>query len=76
MADVAALDLRWNPGPDAAALVELLYAALDEFEPQAIHDSESADGWRVFFKTGPRRDAAAAALRASFGDSSQCPVDR
>ena len=68
MADVAALDLRWNPGPDAAALVELLYAALDEFEPQAIHDVESADGWRVFFKTIPQRDAAAAALRASFGD--------
>ena len=68
MADVAALDLRWNPGPDAAALVELLYAALDEFEPQAIHDVESADGWRVFFKTSPQRDAAAAALRASFGD--------
>jgi ribosomal protein L11 methyltransferase len=68
LADVAALDLRWNPGPDAAALVELLYAALDEFEPQAIHDLESADGWRVFFKTSPRRDAAAAALRATFGD--------
>ena len=67
MADVAALDLRWNPGPDAAALVELLYAALDEFEPQAIHDVESADGWRVFFKTSPQRDAAAAAL-GSFGD--------
>jgi ribosomal protein L11 methyltransferase len=68
LADVAALDLRWNPGPDAAALVELLYAALDEFEPQAIHDIESADAWRVFFKTCPQRDAAAAALRASFGD--------
>ena len=68
MADVAALDLRWNPGPDAAAQVELLYAALDEFQPQAIHDVESADGWRVFFKTSPQRDAAAATLRASFGD--------
>ena len=68
MADVAALDLRWNPGPDAAALVELLYAALDEFGPQAIHDVESADGWRVFFKTSPQRDAAAAALRATFSD--------
>ncbi len=68
MADVAALDLRWDSGPDSAALVELLYATLDEFEPQAIHDIESADGWRVFFKTSPQRDAAAAALRASFGD--------
>jgi ribosomal protein L11 methyltransferase len=68
LADVAALDLRWNPGPDAAALVDLLYATLDEFEPQAIHDAESADGWRVFFKTSLQRNAAAAALSASFGD--------
>jgi ribosomal protein L11 methyltransferase len=68
LADVAALDLRWDSGPDSAALVELLYATLDEFEPQAIHDVESADGWRVFFKTSPQRDAAAAALRVSFGD--------
>lgn len=68
MADVAALDLRWNPGPDAATLVELLYATLDEFEPQAIHDVEPADGWRVFFKTSLQRDAAAAAVKASFGD--------
>jgi ribosomal protein L11 methyltransferase len=68
LADVAALDLRWNPGPDAAALVDLLYATLDEFEPQAIHDAESADGWRVFFRTSPQRDAAAVALHASFSD--------
>jgi ribosomal protein L11 methyltransferase len=68
LADVPALDLRWNPGPDSVVLAELLHAALDEFQPQAIHDIESADGWRVFFKTSPQRDAAAAALRASFGD--------
>jgi ribosomal protein L11 methyltransferase len=68
LADVPALDLRWNPGPDSVVLAELLHAALDEFHPQAIHDIESADGWRVFFKTSPQRDAASAALRASFGD--------
>ena len=48
--------------------MELLYAALDDFQPQAIHDIESADGWRVFFKSSPQRDGAAAALRSSFGD--------
>ena len=68
MADVPALDLRWNAGPDSVAIVELLHAALDEFQPQAIHDVESADGWRVFFKTSPQRDAAAATLRGSLRD--------
>ena len=68
MAEFPALDLEWRPGPDVAELVELLYALLDEFEPQAIHDHESAGGWRVFFKTPRQRDAAAAARRASFGD--------
>ncbi len=65
MADFPALDLRWRSGPESPeldALAELLHAALDEFEPQAIHDHESADGWRVFFKTARHRDAAAAAL--------------
>ena len=36
--------------------------------PQAIHEHDSADGWRVFFRTFPQRDAAAEALRASLGD--------
>jgi ribosomal protein L11 methyltransferase len=68
LAEFPALDLQWRPGPDVPELVELLHALLDEFEPQAIHDPESGDGWRVFFKTPRQRDAAAAALRASFGD--------
>jgi ribosomal protein L11 methyltransferase len=68
LVEFPALDLQWRPGPNAAELVELLHACLDEFGPQAIHDHESGDGWRVFFKTGRERDAAGAALRASFGD--------
>jgi ribosomal protein L11 methyltransferase len=48
--------------------MELLYAALDDFQPQAIHDIEAADGWRVFFKSSHQRDGAAEALSASFGD--------
>ena len=66
----AALDLRWRSGPGAPErrTCELLHAQLDEFEPQAIHDDESADGWRVFFRSARHRDDAAAALRATLGD--------
>ena len=67
MASFPALDLQWRSGPDVAELVELLYAQIDEFEPQAIHDHESADGWRVFFRSPLQRDAAVEALRSSFG---------
>jgi len=63
-----ALDLSWRSGSDAAELCELVQALLDDFEPQAIHEHESADGWRTFFKTARQRDAAADALRASLGD--------
>jgi ribosomal protein L11 methyltransferase len=70
LADFPALDLRWRPGPESPeldGLRELIHAVLDEFEPQAIHNHESAEGWRVFFKTPGRRDAAAAALATSLG---------
>jgi ribosomal protein L11 methyltransferase len=67
LVEFPALDLQWRPGQDIAELVEMLHVLLDEFEPQAIHDHESADGWRVFFKTPRKRDAAAEAFRASFG---------
>jgi ribosomal protein L11 methyltransferase len=72
-----ALDLTWPVSADAGALVELLHGHLDEFEPQAIHDHESADGWRVFFKTPALRDAARAALRASLGNRlvGVCAID-
>jgi ribosomal protein L11 methyltransferase len=64
-----ALDLGWTPGPETVVLIDLLYAALDEFEPIAIEDRPAAasgragEGWRVFFRTPVQRDSAAAALR-------------
>ena len=67
MGSVPALDLRWRSGPDAEILVDLLYLALDDLEPLAIHDHETADGWRVFFRNSAYRDAAASALRAAAG---------
>ncbi len=72
MANFAALDLRWRSGPDAPHAsedtCELIHAHLDAFAPQAILDDESADGWRVFFKSSTQRDDAAEALRAALGD--------
>ena len=68
MADAPALDLSWRSGSDAAPLAELLYAALDDFEPIAIHEQDTADGWRVFFRTIDSRDEAASALRELFGE--------
>ena len=67
MASYPALDLRFALGPGAGALQDLLYAELDAFEPLAIHDHDAGDGWRVFFRTGAQRQAAAAALAASLG---------
>lgn len=57
-----ALDLRYTPAATAADLEELVYAALDDLEPTAIQEHESADGWRVFFRTFPQRDRAATTL--------------
>jgi ribosomal protein L11 methyltransferase len=71
LADFPALDLQWRSGPESPeldVLRELIHAVLDEFEPQAVHDHESADGWRVFFKTAGHRDSAAATLSAALGD--------
>jgi ribosomal protein L11 methyltransferase len=65
---VPALDLSWGSAADTARLTELierLHATLDDFEPLAIQDHENADGWRIFFRTGAQRDAAADALRRS-----------
>lgn len=65
MAEYPALDLQFldSPGPDVF-LRERLYAVLDDFEPSAIHEDESGDAWRVFFRTSELRDAAAAHLAA------------
>ena len=68
MGDYPALDLQWRSGPDAAEICDLLYALLDDFEPHAFHEGESADRWRVFFKTPEQRDAATAAVRTFLGD--------
>lgn len=67
MALYPALDLRYPPGPGAGALQDLLYAELDEFEPIAIHEHETGDGWRVFFRSAALRDRAAQALAAMPG---------
>jgi ribosomal protein L11 methyltransferase len=67
LASVPALDLRFAPGPGAGALQDFLYAELDAFEPIAIQEHESGDGWRVFFRAGADRDAARAALVSEFG---------
>ena len=61
-----ALDLRFSPGPGAGSLQDFLYAELDSYEPVAIQEHDSGDGWRVFFRTRRQRDAARVALRAEF----------
>jgi ribosomal protein L11 methyltransferase len=53
---------------DADVFRELLYAALDDFDPIAFYDSEAEDGLRVFFRDVPARDRAAAALKETFFD--------
>lgn len=68
MASYPALDVQYPPAPDAGALHDLLYAALDPFEPLAIQESETGDGWRVFFRLASHRDNAQAALASAFGD--------
>ena len=55
------------PGPASSVLQELLHATLDDFQPQAIAEHETADGWRVFFRSTAQRDAAITALRDRFG---------
>jgi ribosomal protein L11 methyltransferase len=77
LAKYPALDLRFAPGPGAGTLQDFLYAELDAFEPVAIHEPESADGWRVFFRTASDRDAARSALRAEFRNAllELSPVD-
>ena len=56
------MDLRFAAGPPAERLEALLYATLDDFEPIAIQEHETADGWLVFFRERGSRDAAAQAV--------------
>jgi ribosomal protein L11 methyltransferase len=72
LADYPALDLTWQR-PPATSELDLLYAFLDDFEPLAIHEREDGDGLRVFFRTGVRRDDAAAALGREFAGRLERP---
>jgi ribosomal protein L11 methyltransferase len=66
LGDSPALEVTFlaAPGPDAF-LRERLYALLDDFEPLAIHEDDSGDTWRVFFRSAIERDAAAAHVNAA-----------
>jgi ribosomal protein L11 methyltransferase len=66
LAEYPALDLTCRQDEGTADLLQLLYACLDDFEPIAIHDNESGDGWRVFFRSAASRDAASHALGTQF----------
>jgi ribosomal protein L11 methyltransferase len=68
LASYPALDVWYKPGPDAGTLHDLLYAALDPFEPVAIHEHETGGAWRVFFRLPAQRDSARAALSDELGD--------
>ena len=67
MADYPAIDIHFlephaPAGPDDD-LQARVYAALDDFSPVAIQESDSAVWWRVFFSSSGARDLAAAAMR-------------
>jgi ribosomal protein L11 methyltransferase len=64
-----ALDLRFAPGPGAGTFQDMLYAELDAFEPVAIQEHDTGDGWRVFFRTAALRDAACGTLASEFGNA-------
>jgi ribosomal protein L11 methyltransferase len=69
VASYPALDLKFALGPGAGGFQDMLYAELDDFEPVAIHEHESGDSWRVFFRTSAQRDAARSALASEFGNA-------
>jgi len=69
VASYPALDFKFALGPGAGTLQDMLYAELDEFEPLAIHEHDTGDGWRVFFRTVAQRDAASGALASEFGNA-------
>jgi ribosomal protein L11 methyltransferase len=77
LASYPALDVRFPPAPGAQLLQDLLHAELDAFEPLAIHEHDSSDGWRVFFPTPRQRDEARATLASTLGDRllALSPVD-
>lgn len=66
MAEYPAVDLFFtdphSPGGPDDDLKDRIYLALDDFEPLAIQEAETADRWRVFFRSAAVRDKAAAAI--------------
>ena len=75
MASYPAVEVAWRRTGDLDPVVDLLYAALDSFQPLAIDTHLDAPAntlhleeiWRVFFRSPEKRDAAAAALAAELG---------
>lgn len=66
MAEYPALEIRFLPAADAS-VSDRLYALLDDFEPSAIHQDDSDERWRVFFRTPAQRDSAQRALATVAG---------
>jgi ribosomal protein L11 methyltransferase len=64
LAEYPALEIQF-PAPADVSLHDRLYALLDDFEPVAIHEDEPASRWRVFFRSGERRDAASASIAST-----------
>ena len=73
MADAPALDVRF--AADDPALRDRLSAALDDFEPSAIHENEHGDVWRVFFRTPEQRDAARVRVTSELPLLRTSPID-
>jgi ribosomal protein L11 methylase PrmA len=68
LAEHPALDLTYALDPATPALLEQLYASLDEFEPIAIEEHDDGAGWRVFFRSASQRDAARETLAGTLAD--------
>jgi ribosomal protein L11 methyltransferase len=64
LADAPALDVRFEA--DDESLRDRLSAALDDFDPSAIQETDEGGHWRVFFRSAAVRDAARQALAATF----------
>ena len=64
MAEYPALEIQFPAAADAS-LHDRLYVLLDDFEPVAIHEDEPGSCWRVFFRSGERRDAASASIAST-----------
>jgi ribosomal protein L11 methyltransferase len=66
LADAPALEVEILAIADDT-LPDRLYALLDDYQPAAIHESDTGAGWRVFFRSSAQRDAARQALASIKG---------